>query len=90
MDFLIRDAVPDDAEAISHVRVEGWRESYAHILSAGFLAAQDASAQVERWRESIASGRTIATRRRDRRSLRLSVGSRAQPESDRLLPEEPI
>jgi ribosomal protein S18 acetylase RimI-like enzyme len=59
MDFLIRDAVPDDAEAISHVRVEGWRESYAHILSARFLAALDASAQVERWRDFIASGRNI-------------------------------
>jgi hypothetical protein len=53
MDFLIRDAVPDDAEAISHVRVHAWRETYSGLLSPDFLAAQDAMAQVERWRASI-------------------------------------
>lgn len=59
MSFVIRAAVPDDAEAIVSVRVQSWRESYSHILSAEFLAAQGPTARVGGWRRGIESGATI-------------------------------
>lgn len=54
----IRPAVPADAEQISTVRVQSWRESYAHFLSAEFLAAQDPADGVDGWRRTIESGQT--------------------------------
>jgi L-amino acid N-acyltransferase YncA len=59
MSRVIRPAVPEDAEAIARIRVASWRESYNHFLSAEFLAAQDAAADVERWRDGIERGATV-------------------------------
>lgn len=59
MTFLIRPAVPSDAEAIADVRVRSWREAYAHFLAAEFLAGMDAASDVEGWRWSIERGVTI-------------------------------
>jgi GNAT superfamily N-acetyltransferase len=36
--ITVRPAVPDDAERIVDIRNTGWREAYAHLLSAEFLA----------------------------------------------------
>ena len=40
------------------MRVQSWRESYAHFLSAEFLAAQDPADGVDGWRRTIESGQT--------------------------------
>lgn len=36
--ITVRPAVPDDADAIVAIRNTSWREAYAHLLSADFLA----------------------------------------------------
>lgn len=36
--ITVRPAVPEDAERIVDIRNTGWREAYAHLLSAEFLA----------------------------------------------------
>jgi ribosomal protein S18 acetylase RimI-like enzyme len=51
----VRDARPEDAEAVARVRVESWRDAYAHLLSPEFLAALDPAPEVEYWREAIAN-----------------------------------
>lgn len=50
--FEIADAVPDDAEAILAVKDQAWREAYAHLLPAEFLAdgLADSPDRIERWR----------------------------------------
>lgn len=55
--MLVRPAVPDDAERLADIRVTGWRETYAHVLSAGFLAAN--RSDPERIRASIAGGTPV-------------------------------
>ena len=59
VDFLIRAARVDDAEAIAAVRTRSWRESYAHILSPEFLAALDPTAGVAGLRAAIGRGATM-------------------------------
>jgi GNAT superfamily N-acetyltransferase len=42
--ITVRPAVPEDAERIVDIRNTGWREAYAHLLSAEFLANLSANA----------------------------------------------
>ena len=51
--FTIRAARPEDADAVSAVRVAGWRATFAHLLSPGFLAALDAERDAPGWRRTI-------------------------------------
>lgn len=52
--ITVRPAVPDDAERIVDIRNTGWREAYAHLLSAEFLA--ELTADAEGLRRGIARG----------------------------------
>jgi GNAT superfamily N-acetyltransferase len=52
--ITVRPAVPGDADVIIDIRNTGWREAYAHLLSAEFLAAL--SADAEGLRRGIARG----------------------------------
>ncbi|MFJ3385054.1 MULTISPECIES: GNAT family N-acetyltransferase [unclassified Curtobacterium] len=54
----VRRATSADAAAIAHVHVTAWREAYAHLLPASFLAALDVDARAERWRGIIADPQT--------------------------------
>lgn len=45
----MRTAVPQDAEVIAACHVECWREAYAQLLSAGFLATLDHAERVRHW-----------------------------------------
>ena len=60
MGFVIRAARVEDAEAISAVRVQSWRESYSHFLSDGLLGSMDVARGAVTWRELIAGGATVA------------------------------
>ena len=51
--IVVRPARPDDGPAVAAVRVESWRDAYAHVLSPEFLAALDADADAERWSNTI-------------------------------------
>jgi ribosomal protein S18 acetylase RimI-like enzyme len=53
----VRPAVPDDAERIADIRTTGWRETYAHLLSAEFLARS--TSNPDRIRTSIESGTPV-------------------------------
>ena len=59
MDFTLRAAVPADARAIAEVRVQGWRQTYAHFLSAGLLDSLDPTATEGQWRDIIEMGWTF-------------------------------
>lgn len=60
MDYLVRAAVADDARRVAEVRVQGWRDAYAELLSAELLAGLDADAGVDGWRRAIESPDTRA------------------------------
>jgi ribosomal protein S18 acetylase RimI-like enzyme len=49
----VRPARPEDAAAIARVRVDSWRATYAHLLSAEFLATLDPTADEPGWRGTI-------------------------------------
>lgn len=49
--ITVRRAVPDDAERMVDIRLAGWRDNFAHLLSAEFLAAM--TGDVEQMREAI-------------------------------------
>jgi GNAT superfamily N-acetyltransferase len=54
--FEITEATPGDAEAVLAVKDASWREAYAHLLPAAFLAGSlgDSPARTERWRRALA------------------------------------
>jgi hypothetical protein len=52
--IAIRPAVPADAERIADIRMTGWRETYAHLLSADLLVRR--TSDPDRIRTSIKSG----------------------------------
>lgn len=52
--LTVRPADVEDADAIAAVHVQAWREAYAHLLPAAFLAALDVDARAARWRGIIA------------------------------------
>jgi GNAT superfamily N-acetyltransferase len=55
---IIRAAQATDAEQLGSVHVQCWRETYAHLLPAEFLAHVSNGEQAERWRAILAAGDT--------------------------------
>jgi ribosomal protein S18 acetylase RimI-like enzyme len=49
----VRDAVPEDAEAIAHVHVRTWQGAYGHVFPADGLAGISVERRVEGWRRLI-------------------------------------
>lgn len=45
----MRDATPDDARAIAHVRAATWRHAYAHLFTHEQLATISEDQDAERW-----------------------------------------
>jgi len=60
MDFTIRPATVDDAEAMAHMHIQSWKESYGRLLPPEFFAQQEAALpdRIERYRAFIAAGQT--------------------------------
>ncbi len=52
--ITVRAADDHDAPGIADVHVQAWREAYAHLLPAAFLASLDPVARTSRWRRIIA------------------------------------
>jgi ribosomal protein S18 acetylase RimI-like enzyme len=52
--FVVRDAVPDDVQAVAHVHVQGWRESYGPFLSAEALAGLSVEERARMWGKAVA------------------------------------
>ena len=50
----VRQAAPEDAEALARLHLECWRETYAHLLSPGFMARQGAEGRLAMWRQLLA------------------------------------
>lgn len=50
----VRPALASDAPAIAAVHVQAWRETYAHLMPADFLAALDVERRAAGWTEVIA------------------------------------
>ena len=57
--ITVRAAVPEDAERIVDIRLAGWRNAFAHLLSAQFLATLPADP--EPFRRGIAEGTGTVT-----------------------------
>jgi ribosomal protein S18 acetylase RimI-like enzyme len=55
----VRDAVPEDAEAIATAHVRAWQDGYAHVFSAERLASLSISARTVTWRSRLASGLAV-------------------------------
>ena len=53
--MIVRDAVPDDAEAMALVHVRTWQAAYAHIFPPERLAALSAERRTDNWRVWIAT-----------------------------------
>lgn len=59
MSSSIRPAKSEDAEGIARVKIESWREGYAHILPAEYLANLDLQSQTTRFHADVESGAQI-------------------------------
>jgi ribosomal protein S18 acetylase RimI-like enzyme len=53
IDFKVRAATPQDAEAAARVQLEGWRSAYAHIFPREALETVDERALQAKWRERL-------------------------------------
>ncbi len=60
--FAIRPAVPADAGRLGRVHTAVWREAYADLMPADFLAALDEGRSVARWRDLLAEAADDASR----------------------------
>ncbi|SEJ47361.1 Ribosomal protein S18 acetylase RimI [Arthrobacter sp. yr096] len=60
MDFTLRPATVDDAEAMALMHVQSWKESYGRLLPPEFFEKQEAALphRIERYRDFIAAGHT--------------------------------
>jgi hypothetical protein len=68
---LIRAATTKDAEAISAIRLSGWRAAYGPLLPPGTLDGIDAAAWAQRLRGRLESGRAdILVAETDRTAVR--------------------
>jgi GNAT superfamily N-acetyltransferase len=47
----VREAVPDDAEAIARVQVETWQTTYRGVVSDAYLDGMDVAERAARWRD---------------------------------------
>lgn len=54
-DVSVRDARPDDAEAMAAVQVAAWTERYAALLPPGALAGLEPRAVAAQWRAAVES-----------------------------------
>ena len=52
--YVVRDARPADADEIGPVHIQVWREAYAGLMPAEYLAALDPQASAARWAEMLA------------------------------------
>jgi ribosomal protein S18 acetylase RimI-like enzyme len=50
----VRQAAPEDAEALARLHLECWRETYSHLLSPGFMARQGVEGRLAMWRHLLA------------------------------------
>ena len=57
----VRDAGPDDAQAIARIRVAGWRSAYAGLLDQSVLDASDPVAEADRRRADLTAGLSAGT-----------------------------
>lgn len=55
-DLFIRRAEVADASRIAEMHVAGWRETYASMMPADFLAALDETERAARWRDTLRAG----------------------------------
>lgn len=71
MEFLVRDARPDDAQAVAEVHVQSWQQAYAGLLPQEMLAGlgrpADVAARAARWESTIAE--------RERRVLVVAIAA---------------
>ncbi|HVT51679.1 MAG TPA: GNAT family N-acetyltransferase [Dongiaceae bacterium] len=51
--FKIRHAVPADGPEVARIHVEAWRDSYATLIPADYLARMDVQIETARWSRSI-------------------------------------
>ena len=52
--YVVRGMRPQDAEDIARVHARVWRQTYADLVPADFLAAMDSEASTDRWRALLA------------------------------------
>jgi GNAT superfamily N-acetyltransferase len=57
MELRLRRAVPGDARQIARVHVETWREAYAHVFPADYLAGLSVDDRTELWTQTLSEGR---------------------------------
>ncbi|MGW0119441.1 N-acetyltransferase family protein [Streptomyces sp. NPDC003327] len=59
--MTIRDAVPEDAEALAAVHVRSWQAAYRELLPPAYLEALDVEERAARWRARLeaADGPTV-------------------------------
>ena len=51
--YVVRDARPPDADEIGRVHIQVWREAYAGLMPAEYLAALDPQASAARWAQVL-------------------------------------
>ncbi len=56
IDYKLRPATADDAEAAARIQLDGWRTAYRDIFPASVLADADLGQMAEKWRQRLAAG----------------------------------
>jgi len=56
-EIVVRDAAPDDAGAIAHVRAATWRHAYAHLFTAEQLGTISVDESATHWRRIVQTAR---------------------------------
>ncbi len=62
MSWTIRDAVPDDAEALGRVHVRAWQAAYRGVFTDAYLDGLDPKERAKAWRERLEGPRGAGKR----------------------------
>ncbi|WP_285727168.1 GNAT family N-acetyltransferase [Psychromicrobium xiongbiense] len=87
---LVRPLRPSDADAVAHVHVQAWRETYAGLLSPAFLAALRVEDRAALWRR-VAENPDVTSRHWVAEADGVVVGFagvRPMPAAEAVRPEE--
>jgi GNAT superfamily N-acetyltransferase len=86
MEFSIREAAIEDAEAIAHVHVESWRCTYPGIVPDAYLDSLSVEDRAAKWKEKIATGDALIHVAENRIGIfGFASGGGYRPSTERLL-----
>lgn len=91
MSFVVRAPREDEADRLAALHVASWRETYEHLLPAGFFTAEHSAKRQQMWRNMLGNPReswVIRLAEVDGRTIGFAMSGPTAPTADHSIPRE--